>query len=146
VVDMVEGQGVHEIRTTWPLHPCLDFSHIHDGYLIRQSGSPVLQLLHTATAQITLDDVRGDESRQLGWWSDRLESRTPAWWLATVCTDELPVIVATLICPMDGVSTTDLRLERQDGRIYVGWSEDRRRRTATFDVSSSAAVSFDAEN
>ena len=70
--------------------------------------SAVLQILHAATVPLGFDDRFGDEANAFGWWSDRLESRVPAWWLGAVCRADLPVVIATLITPADGVPTSDL--------------------------------------
>jgi hypothetical protein len=86
-------------------------------------------LLYTSTVPLAIDGERGNVVENLGWWSDRLESRTPAWWLGAVANAELPIVIATLITPMDGHTTDGLSVELQGGRIAVHWIEDGEVRT-----------------
>jgi hypothetical protein len=142
VVDLVTGRGTHEVRTSWPLHPSLDVHRIQGGHTVSRRQSPVLQLLYAATSPLALDDVRGDEIGNLGWWSHRLESRVPAWWLSAACIAEPPLVVATLLTPMDGVTTTGLAVTLQDGQIEASWAEDARIRSAAIQVDGSAVVAY----
>lgn len=123
VVDMITGRGHHEVRTSWPLHPRFDVQRIPLGHIVSQDESAVAQFLYASTAPLLIDEVRGDVQKNLGWWSDRLESRVPAWWLGAVCDAELPVVIVTLITPIDGNATDDLSVELQHGRINVRWAE-----------------------
>jgi hypothetical protein len=140
VVDLVTGGGTHEVRTSWPLHPSLDVHSIQGGHIVSRHRSPVLQLLHAATVPTTCHEVRGDTIGNLGWWSDRLESRVLAWWLSAVCNAELPLAIATLLTPMDGVATMNLAVTLQHGQIEATWAEDAQLRTAAIQVYGSAVV------
>lgn len=140
VVDLITGSGLHQVRTTWPLHPVLEVQRIQGGHRLSQRGASRLQLLHCATSPLTFDDVYGDEISNLGWWSDRLEQREPAWWLSTLCNAVLPVAVATLMTPMDGVVTTDLQIQMSNGAISVVWREDSVVRSMTVDIEASARL------
>jgi len=140
VVDLVSGTGVHEVRTSWPLHPSLDASRFDAGHTLRRDRVPVLQLLHAATVPLGFDDRFGDEANALGWWSDRLESRVPTWWLGAVCRAELPVVIATLITPADGLPTSDLGVTMQHSVIEATWTEDTAARSVAVRVAGSAAV------
>jgi hypothetical protein len=141
VVDLITGRGSHEVRITWPMHPDLDVCRIPGGHSVRRHQSPVLQLLHAATAELLPDDVRGDEVRNLGWWSHRLESRQPAWWLSGVCNVEPPLVIATLFTPIDGVVTTDLAVTLRDGQIDATWAENGHVRTVAIQVDCQTMVS-----
>lgn len=129
VVDLISGQGHHEVRTTWPLHPSLDAERSPFGHIVSREGCPVVQFLSASTAPLALDEVRGDERNNLGWWSDRLETRTPAWWLGAVSKAELPIVIATLITPMGEVGVDGLKVEMQNDLIVVRWEEGGETRT-----------------
>lgn len=144
VVDLITGTGNHEVRTCWPLHPSLHVERSGDGHVV-SGGKPVVHLLHAATAPVTLQDSFGDEAADLGWWSDRMESRDPSWWLGAVCRTELPVVLATLIAPADGVVTKGLSVSKQRDLIDVRWSEDAGLRSVLVRSDGAAAVAHTAE-
>lgn len=124
VVDMITGSGHHEVRASWPLHPSLDAKPIPHGHIVSRDDSAIAQLLYASTVRLMIDGERGNVVENLGWWSDRFESRTPAWWLGAVGNAELPIVIATLITPVDGHTTDGLSVELQRGRITVHWIED----------------------
>lgn len=140
VVDLLTGSGVHEVRTTWPLHPSLGAHSLGASHTANRGGVPVLHLLHAGTAPLTVEGSRGDESQNFGWWSDVLESRTPAWWLGAVCRAELPVVMATLISPPDDVVTTGLTVELQGETIDLTWTEGADMRGVTVHTGEAAHV------
>jgi hypothetical protein len=140
VVDLVSGDGSHEVRASWPLRPELDVRRFDNGHTVYRDGSEVLQILHAATASISHGGVRGDDARNLGWSAKRLESRTPAWWLSATCVGGTPIAMATLLTFADGVSTGDLRIESTDGGLEVTWTEADAPRGVTIDTARSAAV------
>jgi hypothetical protein len=118
----------------------LDIRRVEGGHTVYRNASQVLQILYAGTATTTHDEVRGDKARNLGWWSQRLESRTPAWWLSATCVDDTPLAMATLLTFADGVSTADLSVELTDGRIGATWTEAGASRCITIEVAGSAAV------
>ncbi len=124
----------------WPLHPSLDVRQVEGGHTVCRNESPVLQILYAATAPVTHDQIRGDTARNLGWWSHRLESRTPAWWLSAACVADTPLVMATLLTPVDGVSTVDLNVKSKDGRIETTWTEGGAPRCITIEIAGSAVV------
>lgn len=124
IVDMVTGEGVHEVRASWPLHPSLDVQRTESGHQLSRDGSAIVQLLYASTVPLAIDAVRGDARENLGWWSDRLESRIPAWWLSAVCIAELPIVVATLVSPVDGCAEKGLTVELQRGQVAIRWNEE----------------------
>ncbi|ADU00722.1 alginate lyase family protein [Mycolicibacterium gilvum] len=147
IVDLVTGAGVHEVKNSWPLHPSVSIQHLNDGHVLQRSGVPVIKLLHAATAPIACADSRGDEEMQLGWWSNRLESRIPTWWLGTVSTTSLPVAMATLMVPANGIAATDLKIALQNTRVFIQWSRGNQQHSAIIDTRHSAAISWsDTEN
>jgi hypothetical protein len=140
IVDLVTGSGVHEVKTTWPLHPSLGVNRLGSAHRVHREGVPMLQLLHAGTAPLSLDDSLGDEANDYGWWSDVLESRTPAWWLGAVCRAELPVVMATFISPPDGVVATGLTVVLDRNSIGVAWTEGTDSRGVTVHTDGSAHV------
>jgi hypothetical protein len=140
IVDLVTGRGAHEVRTSWPLHPAVDSVRLDNRHLLSRHREPLMQLMHAATSPLVYEDVRGDESADLGWWSDRLESREPSWWLSAACRGELPVVIATLITPTDDVATSDFEVDLRGDRIQARWTEDDRRRRLTIQTAGSADV------
>lgn len=140
VVDLVGGRGTHEVRACWPLHPELDVRRVDGGHTVHRDGSQVLHMLYASTGAGEHHEVRGDDSRDLGWWSQTLESRTPAWWLDTTCVAEAPIAVATLLTLTDGAPAADLRIESAGGRIDVTWSEAGASRCVMIDTTGHAAV------
>lgn len=141
VIDRITGEGVHTARTSWPLHPSVDATLSGAGHSLSRGGRPVLQMTHAATAQFAFDDKYGDETDALGWWSDRLESRVPSWWLSAVCRSELPIVIATVINPVDKVATANLAVTLDSDGIEARWTEDGVTRAVLIDIDSAAAVS-----
>lgn len=146
VVDMVTGNGHHEVRTNWPLHPSLEVQRIPFGHIVTRQNVGVSQLLYSSTAPLLIDEVRGDVRENRGWWSDRLESRMPAWWLGAVANAELPIVVATLIVPIDRRRIDDLFVERCDEYISVCWAEDSDLRTVRIDLAPSAHATISIQD
>lgn len=128
VVDLVEGDGEHRVRTAWPLHPDLELRSTGNLHLASRGGAPVLQITTAATRTPTPWCVRGDERTGLGWWSHRFESRDPAWLVGAVLDrTSLPVVVATVLSVSDlaDPAVGDLVVRRDDGLIEVEWLERR---------------------
>jgi hypothetical protein len=140
IVDLIGGTGSHEVRTAWPLHPDLDVRRIEGGHALCRDDLEVLQILYAGTTATACDEVRGDEARNLGWWSQCLEARVPAWWLGATCVGEIPLAIATLLTPVDGVPTRDLSIESNAESIEATWHEAGTPHRVTIDVTGSAAV------
>ncbi|MFC7675172.1 alginate lyase family protein [Mycolicibacterium sp. GCM10028919] len=141
VVDHVKGRGRHHVRTSWPLAPELDVARARDGHLVTRGGTAVAQIATVATSTLTIDEVRGDESSGLGFWSDRLESREPAWLVGATCSAGLPLWVATVIAPTSngpGVSMLPLRVD--GGRLVVAWDVGDQRRVVGVDPSGAGVM------
>ncbi|MGB3482226.1 MAG: alginate lyase family protein [Mycobacterium sp.] len=140
VIDSVSGDGVHDVRVCWPLHPELDVRRIDGGHTVHRGDRQVLQLRYAGTKATVHDETRADSAQNIGWWSDRLESRTPAWWLGASCVDETPLVIATLLTLADGVQASDLQVRSSGGCIEASWTEANTIRSATIDTAESAAV------
>lgn len=140
VVDLVTGDGIHEARTTWPLHPSLGVDSRETRHIVTRDDVPILELLHTATVPISLEDSFGDNEHSLGWWSNVLESRTPTWWLSAACRAELPIVIVTLISPIDGVNPAGLSAMLSGDSIVVRWNDDLSPRRTTIRIDASADV------
>jgi hypothetical protein len=145
VVDRLTGDGHHEVRTSWPLHPALDAETLADqrAHVVRREGVPMLRISHAASVPLTLEGVHGDATSGLGWWSQRLESRSPSWLVGAVCRGSVPLIVATLLDLADrgdrGVE--DLHVAgRTGGEIEIQWSGGGGTRQIRIDPSRDGAV------
>lgn len=125
IVDMVSGRDAHQIRSTWPLHPDIEIEKTADGHNLLRGGTIVMKVLSAGTVPLRGDNVRGDETANTGWWSDRLESRRPAWWLGFVGKAEPPVVIATLFAPREEIEVQGLRVQLNEGLIAVRWYENR---------------------
>jgi len=140
VVDLIDGRAEHDVVVSWPLHPDLDVAPTGDGHLVTIDDEPVLQLCHAATAPIELQRVKGDTETHLGWFSDRLESRTPAWLVGARCKVPGPVAVLTLMQTVEAGSITDAGISMDDARAVVTWSENGVGRGLTIDRVMSGAI------
>ena len=125
VVDALDGAGEHEMRASWPLHPALDVLALRQGHEIVRDGVPVLLMASAASVPVVHEQVRGDGETNLGWWSDRLESRRPAWLVSGRCRGPLPLVMATVLRPLtvEG-SVTELHVQLAGDTITVTWLDD----------------------
>lgn len=141
VVDHVSGHGRHRVRTSWPLAPALGVVRAPGGHLVTRGGTAIAQIATVATSPLTVEEVRGDESSGLGFWSNRLESREPAWLVGANCSAALPLWVATVIAPTsDGPGVSMLPLRLDGGRLVVAWDVGDRRRVIVVDPSAAGLV------
>lgn len=144
VVDLVSGAGRHEVRTSWPLEPSLDVVRAAIGHVASRDGSPVIHIAAAATGQLVDEQIRGDEHRGLGWWSNRLESREPAWLVGSSGVGELPLAVATVIQPAaGGRGVCDLTISHGAGFLDVSWSDTRQHHRALIDTTRFGSVSVE---
>ncbi|WP_082943695.1 alginate lyase family protein [Mycobacterium sp. 1274761.0] len=133
VIDLIDGRSEHDIVVSWPLAPDLDVTPTQEGHLVDRDGSPVLQISYAATAAINTEQVRADSESQLGWWSDRLEARTPAWLLGARCVVSTPVALLTLLCTEDAGAISDPAIGMDGSTLTATWSEHDCRRGLTID-------------
>jgi hypothetical protein len=125
VIDLIAGQGRHEVRTSWPLSPSLDVTPVEAGHLASRDGEPILQLVQAASSELVPYAVRGDARLGLGWWSCRLESREPSWLVGGKCAGDVPIVVATVLNPMGerGAWAQDLTVAVREGYFTVRWRD-----------------------
>jgi hypothetical protein len=125
IVDALDGVGEHDMRASWPLHPALDVHARRQGHEIVRDGVPVLLMACAATVPVVHEQVRGDDETNLGWWSDRLESRRPAWLVSGLCRGPAPLVMATVLRPLtvEG-SVTALHVQLVGDTITVTWLDD----------------------
>jgi Heparinase II/III-like protein/Heparinase II/III N-terminus len=140
VVDLLDAAALHEYVVSWPLHPDLDAESTRDGYVVTCGGSTVLQLAYAATSAFECRQVRGDADNQLGWWSDKLESRRPAWLLSTVSKTAGPFAMLTVVHTGDSVAISDASLKREGSFLIAGWREGERARELRLAIDETAAV------
>ncbi|WP_051683742.1 alginate lyase family protein [Blastococcus sp. URHD0036] len=135
VVDQISGAGGHEIRTAWPVHPEFDVAATPEGHLVTRDGARVLQILTAAAGGLDLEQVKGDEASHLGWWSDRLESRVPAWVVGGTTSGSTPLVMATVFGPPVGEvgAVTDLDVVQGGDLITVAWRVGGRPRERVID-------------
>lgn len=141
VVDLVTGKGNHEIRSVWPVHPDFDMTSEGSTRVLIKHGQSKLLINQAATATLAMDDVRGDERTHVGWWSHRLESRVPSWWLSSVCNATAPLAIATLLQSPDAEEATNLRIDFVAKFLQISWSEGEVSRGFDIDTCASGAVS-----
>ena len=144
VVDLIDGHSVHDVRVSWPLHPELDLAPTGNGpfagHLVSRDGVPVLQLCYAATASIQAEHVKADPDSHLGWWSDRLEARTPSWLVGGRCQSAAPVAIVTLLRVGDAGAITEPAIVMDGAMLVVTWSEHGVRRGLSIDSSRPGAV------
>lgn len=140
VVDLLDGRSVHDIEVSWPLHPELDATPNCHGHIVIRDNLPVLQLCYAATSLVEPEQVRGDPSSHLGWWSDRLEARTPAWLVGARCRTTLPVAILSVLCTAGAGVITEPKLVRDGATLIASWSEGEVRRGFEIDSNGDGSV------
>jgi len=140
VIDQLTGKGIHHFSQNWPLHPDLDAAPIPSGHFSSVDGVR-LTILYAASCPLSTSQIKGDSVNNLGWWSDCLESRKPAWWLAATGQARLPVVIATLLSSAEA-SLDAMSVQLLGNRIVASWSENGVGQSVVVDTSRSASVSF----
>lgn len=140
VVDLVEGQSEHDVTVSWPLHPELEVTPVQDGHLVKREGVGVLQLCYAATTPVYTMQVKADSESHLGWWSDRLESRTPSWSVGARCRAAAPAAVVSLLRTDDAVAIAEPTIVMNGRKLVVSWSEHGVQRGVTIDPVFSGAI------
>ncbi|GAB0104508.1 alginate lyase family protein [Nocardia sp. JMUB6875] len=144
VVDLLSGKGMHTADVSWPLHPALDVQESEHGHLVTANGDALLSLTYAATVPVVTDSVRGDETTDLGWWSERLESREPAWLISARCSGSAPFAVVTVLGR--GPDTVgDLRIEHSGGGIRAHWTDGDTRYTLVIDTTRDGAADLSTD-
>ncbi|RDH78993.1 hypothetical protein DVS77_08480 [Mycolicibacterium moriokaense] len=140
VIDLIDGRSDHDIVVSWPLAPGLDAQPTPGGHAVTRDGDSVLQICYAATTPLEFEQVKGDPDSHLGWWSDQLETRTPAWLLGARCRATAPVAVLTLLRTVDTRAITDPVIEMDGVRASATWSEHGVARGLTIDRVLSRAI------
>jgi len=104
VVDWLEAAGDHDHVTSWPLAPDLAIEPDEDGWRGLRDGAPALLIAAAATGALEPWAIRGDGDTVLGWWSEALEARRPAWLVGHRLRARGPAAVATLLLPAGGAA------------------------------------------
>ena len=140
VVDLVDGRAEHDVAVSWPLHPELESTATRHGQVVTRAGTGVMELCYAATAPLELEQIRAQTDSHLGWWSDRLEVRTPAWLVGARCRADAPLaILSVLRVGGPGVIAAP-EILRTGSALIVRWSEAGLRRGLTIDIDGSGAV------
>lgn len=137
-VDVVRGDGTHRVAVSWPLAPDLTARPDPSGHVVSRDGSDLIQVAVAATVPVSHRQVVGDETSELGWWSDRLETRRPSYLLRSEAQGPVPVVLATVArrVAADGtLPVRDLRVEVVGDEARVSWSEHGKPASTTLDVS-----------
>ena len=139
VVDLFRGSGSHRVRTAWPLHPTCTVEQVGASFVVGQHGTAPLVVTTVASGPAAPYAACGDEEQRLGWWSDMLESRRPAWLVGAVLdTRSLPVVLATLLTrvPVTGAEVVD-----RAGVLALRWVEGSEEASIRIDSRCPGAVS-----
>ena len=140
VVDLLDGRSVHDVTVSWPLHPDVDVVPVDDGHLAVRDGRPVLQLCYAATVPIQVEQRRADCRSHLGWLSDRLEARKPAWLLGAHARTALPLAMLSVLRNPDAGEIALPDVIRDGATLTVSWSECGLRRGLKIDLAGAGSV------
>jgi hypothetical protein len=148
VVDRLDGVGYHSARTSWPLPPDLNVRRGGLGHVLERDGVDLVGVGYAASVPFQVEQIRGDEEQGLGWWSYRLESRVPSWWIGIVCADEVPMVMATLFRPISepGCPLPAPTLSIEDDKIVVEWPTAAGRRVVGITVQGLGTVSMETSS
>jgi uncharacterized heparinase superfamily protein len=141
VLDLVDGERWHRLRTAWPTHPDLDVRLVDGAHVVTSGGRPVLGIHHSAVGREwkAHQERGGDGERGLGWWSDRLESRRPAWLIGATVDGPTPCVVATVL-DTRGALLRDVTVALDGDIVTVTWTEGDMPGGIRVDVGGVAAV------
>lgn len=141
VLDLIEGAGPHSARASWPLHPDLRRAPgTVDEYA---AAGLVLQICCVGSAATQAEPLFGDSELALGWWSERLESRRPAWLASSVARGQAPLVLATVLDPRPAGGEgriSGLELSTGGGTILVSWRGSAGRRAVAVDQNLPGSV------
>lgn len=140
VVDLLDGRAEHDVALSWPLQPDLCATSQGNGHLVSREGRVVLQLCYAATAPVVVEQIRGDYESGLGWWSDRLESRMPAWVVGARCCARLPLAILTVLNTAEGDAVVAPTIVQEGPLLVVGWRRNSVRTEWAIDTTLPGAV------
>jgi len=140
VVDLIDSRTAHDIAVSWPLAPDLEVIASRHGHRAARDGDTALEISYAASADLGVEQVKADAENQLGWWSDRLEARTPSWLVGARCRAVGPVAVLTLLRTVDAGAITEPAISMAGVRVTASWYEHGVERGLTIDRTLSGAV------
>jgi len=111
VIDRLEARGAHHYSQRWPLHPALDLDERTIDKVVARGEKVGLLLAVASSRPFLLNAVRGQADPPAGWWSARLESSIPSWFLTVDLRVSGSVEVATLLVPFESDSTPQASIE-----------------------------------
>ena len=131
------------VRTSWPLASFAGRIAEAAGHLLTRRGRPVAQIATAATAEIDVRPGARRPGHTLGWWSEQLESREPAWLVGARCFTGLPIVVATIIQPTDRPNRIEgLAVSHSGADIEVTWLDSGVPYRASIDTTDLGAVTL----
>ncbi|NNH70811.1 alginate lyase family protein [Nocardia uniformis] len=139
VVDLLSGNGIHSAQASWPLHPRLDVRPVDGGHIVSRAGDTVLAAAYASTVGFEPNQIRGDEQNQIGWWSERLEARTPSWLIGARSSGTAPFVIVTVFGG-DATSIRGLRVTLTDADIRVRWMDGETPRALAIDTRLDGAA------
>jgi hypothetical protein len=112
--------------------------------VVTRNGEAVVEIAIAASTEVNIDQVRGDESNHLGWWSNQLEAREPSWLIGGVAHGAVPMVMATIIRPWteEEPSIAGPTVSQAGSVITTSWCSVGNRRTAIIDRSRPGQVEF----
>ena len=147
VVDLVECSEAHTVRTAWPLHPSLRAVEVAGGYRVVGGDEARLDIAHASSGG-AFDSYTtvGDETTNLGWWSERLESRRPAWLVGGFAPIVGSVAIATVMTtsPAPERALANLVVTLDAAAVHVVWTEGGRARSLRLDRDKNGVIDLDA--
>ena len=142
VVDLLTGAGRHDVEVTWPLAPGFEATTADGRHRADDGTGSTVSLHHAATHRVALEQSRGDDRTQLGWWSTRLEQREPSWRLASRTRGDLPLAVATLLSLQTRAEIEVLSVRVDDRVVAVHWTEEGRERSVALDRARAGVATW----
>lgn len=140
IVDLIEGRSEHDVVVSWPLHPELESAATPRGQVVSRDGLAVMELCYAATSVIDPEQIRAERDSHLGWWSDRLEARTPAWLIGARCRATAPLAILSVLHVGEPGVISAPEILRSASTLIIRWSEADGRRGLTIDVAGSGVV------
>ena len=119
VVDRLEARGSHRYSQRWPLAPDLELGERHADRVVAQRDGSGLVLAASASRSFALTTVRGSDDPLSGWWSERLESLSPSWLVATDVEGMGVVEIAALLLPFESERVPEAELEMEAGETTL---------------------------
>jgi hypothetical protein len=140
VVDLIQADAEHEAMLSWPLHPDLDVTADGEGHTATRDGVPALRLSYAATVPAAIFKVSADPVAHLGWFSDRLEARTPSWLVGASFTGTGPIAILSLLRTTDTRAIADSEIVFDGTELVADWTENGVGRRLRIDTRGAGAA------